>query len=362
MVEKRLLTSFAVTIAFLSGSALATVTARGAQRPAKAALEFAALADWPRLPSGRTKLGQMHGDVAVSSKGEVYVSTEDPAAPLQVYAPDGTFLRNLSGAPSDFHGFVIRRQPDGEFIFGASLLGQQIIKMTLDGKILTTISTSSIPDKFKWRNAPSPEKLLPTGIFQFYKLPADDPRRKADFLLTGLDVAPNGDIYATDGYANDYVHRFDRAGKYLGSFGGRDEPYTFRTFHKLLIDTRFQPARILGCDRANNRLVHLSLDGTLMGVVATDLLLPAALALSGDNVVVGEFQGRVTVLDKAGRVVTHFGTNTEQSAGVAGYNVPPDKWQSGVVLAPHGVAVNSTGDVFVSEFSAFGRVHRFNKR
>jgi len=38
-----------------------------------------------------------------------------------------------------------------------------------------------------------------------------------------MDVAPNGDLYVTDGYASDYVHRFDRDGKYLKSFGGKKE-------------------------------------------------------------------------------------------------------------------------------------------
>jgi hypothetical protein len=32
------------------------------------------------------------------------------------------------------------------------------------------------------------------------------------------------------------------------------------------------------------------------------------------------------------------------------------------VLAPHGVALNDRGDLFVAEFNSFGRVHRFNRR
>jgi hypothetical protein len=31
-------------------------------------------------------------------------------------------------------------------------------------------------------------------------------------------------------------------------------------------------------------------------------------------------------------------------------------------MAPHGVAFNANGDVFVSEFNLFGRVQRFNLR
>src|SRR5690606_1828667 len=146
------------------------------------------VADWLKLPDGRETLGQMHGDIAVSSAGDVYVSVEDPEAGVQVYAPDGRFLRVLPNAPSDFHGFVIRRDEQGEFLYGARLRGQTIEKLTLDGKVLMSIPASTIPEDFK---VPNPR----TG--------------EIGVLLTGVDVAPNGDIYVTDGYASDFIHRFD---------------------------------------------------------------------------------------------------------------------------------------------------------
>ena len=303
-----------------------------------AAGDYSIAANWLKLPEGKAQLGNQHGDVAVSSAGEVYVSVQDPAAGLQVFAPDGKFLRNVNGAPSDFHGFVIHQEAGGEFIYGATLRGQTIVKMTLEGNIVMTIGSASIPDQYKVRNARSNQLAL---------------------LLTGLDVAPNGDIYVTDGYASDYIHRFDKTGKYLTSFGGKNPPYSFNTLHKLAIDTRFTPVRLIACDRANNRLVHLSLDGQFLGVVAKDLLLPAAIVIDGDNAIVGELGGRVTVLDKAGAVVTRIGANTEQ--GVGTNKLPPAQWREGFVLSPHGVALNAHGDLFVSEFSAFGRVHRFNR-
>jgi hypothetical protein len=157
-----------------------------------AAVEYKPVADWLKLPEGRPQMGNQHGDVAVSSKGEVYVSVQDPQAGLQVYAPDGKFLRNVPSAPPDFHGFVIRRQADGEFMFGVRLREQTIVKMTLDGQVVMTIPASAIPDEFKVRNARSNQLAL---------------------ALTGMDVAPNGDLYDTDGYASDNIQRFDRAGK-----------------------------------------------------------------------------------------------------------------------------------------------------
>jgi hypothetical protein len=319
-------------------SALVVLVATGLLTPVVAATDFTAVADWLKLPAGRQNLGNMHGDIAVSSAGEVYVSVQDPTAGLQVYAPDGKFLRNVPNAPSDFHGFVIRKQDDGEFIYGATMRGQTVVKMRLDGTIVMTIGSASIPDQYKIKNARS-------GMLSM--------------LLTGLDVAPNGDIYVTDGYASDFIHRFDRNGKYLSSFGGKAAPYSFNTLHKLAIDTRFQPVRLIACDRANNRVVHMSLTGEFLGVVANDLLLPAAVAITGDNAVIGELNGRVTILDKTGAVVTRVGANTEQGTGTN--KIPPAQWKTGLVLSPHGVALNDRGDIFVAEFNAFGRVHRFNR-
>jgi hypothetical protein len=319
--------------------------------------------EWLKLPTDRTEIGSMHGDVAVSAAGEVYISVEGsvrqrfailgPNPGLQVYAPDGHFLRNVPGAPSDLHGFVIHRDAGTEYIYGARLAaspspadqmragldGQVVVKMTLDGVIAMTIPASRIPDQFK------------------NKGPDGQPYMR----LTGITVAPNGDLYVTDGYASDYIHRFDRNGRYLASFGGKQAPYGFRTLHKLTIDARFEPARLLACDRENGRVVHLSLDGALLGVVASDLRRPAAVAIRGEYAAIGELRGRVALLDKDGRLAATLGENTVADE-IASNRTEPSKWRPGVVTAPHGVAFNANGDLFVSEFNLFGRVHRFAAR
>jgi hypothetical protein len=294
--------------------------------------------EWYKLQEGRPEMGNMHGDVAVASNGEVYVSVMDPKAALQVYAPDGRFLRNVPNAPADFHGFVIHKEADGEFIYGPRLGAGNILKLTLDGAEVLNIPASAIPDEFKNK----------------------DKEGRPIVRLTGMDVAPNGDLFVTDGYASDYVHHFDKTGKYLNSFGGKKEPYNFKTLHKIAIDTRFDPPRIIGCDRANGRVVHMSLEGDFLGVVASGLLLPAAVAIHGDYAAIGELKGRITVLDKAGQILTQFGANT--AADETGNNkTEPSKWRPGIVTAPHGIAFNDHGDIFVSEYNIYGRVHRFNQ-
>jgi hypothetical protein len=300
--------------------------------------KYEAQPDWLQLPEGRANLGNMHGDIGVSAKGEVYVSVGDNAAGLQVYADSGKWLRNVKDAPSDLHGFVIRQTKEGEFLYGSRLGGQEVIKMTLDGEVKLRIPASDIPDEKKRSGKDG----------------------KTFVRLTGVDIDKDGNIYVTDGYSSDYAHKFSASGKYIKSFGGKEAPYSFRTLHKLVIDNRFSPARIIATDRANDRVVHLGLDGDFLGIVAKDLLYPADLDIQGDLALVGELAGRVTLLDKSGKAVLHLGHNTNKGE-VKTNRTPKDKWRPGIVTAPHGIAFNAKGDIFVAEWNTTGRVHRFNR-
>jgi hypothetical protein len=292
------------------------------------------------LPAGMPSPGNQHGDVAISSSGEIYVSLmQGLRAGVQVYAADGTYLRNLPDAPTDFHGFVIHKGDDGEFLYGPQLGAGKIVKLSLDGKVVLTIPGESIPKEY-WQVNPK--------------------NQQAALRLTGCTVAPNGDIFVTDGYASDYVHRFNAKGEYLASFGGKAAPYNFKTLHKIAIDNRFDPPRLVGTDRANNRVVHLSLEGEVIGEVATDLLMPAAAVVQGDFLAVGEIKGRVTIFDKENKVVARLGENPNP-AEVGTNKIEPAQWRNGIVNAPHGVAFSPQGDLYVSEYSAHGRVLRFKR-
>lgn len=287
---------------------------------------------WASMPTNEKQIGNMHGDIAVSSKNEVYISVQGgPKAGVQVYDNKGNYLRNVPNAPSDFHGFVIRETENGEHIYGPRLGGQNILKLTLDGKTVLDIKPATVPTKFK---------------------------RGGRMRLTGVDVAPNGDLFVVDGYSTDYIHHFDKAGKYIKTIGGR-ELLGSQTLHKICIDTRFDPPRILGADREKMRLIHIGLDGKFHGVYAKDVLRPAAVAVHGNLAVTGEIKGRASLYDKAGKVVAQLGHNTAPGE-TATNKLPPAKWRPGFFSAPHGVAFNSVGDLFVAEYTVFGRIHRFN--
>lgn len=318
------------------------------------AADYVAVPDPYSFPDGKKIIGNMHGDIAIASNGEIYVSVMDPKAGVQVFAPDGKWVRHVPAAPADFHGFVIHKDASGEFIYGARLGTGDILKLSLDGKVALSIPSSAIPDEFK-KKAPKTRRGADG------KAEPNPDADKPSVRLTAMDVAPNGDLFITDGYSSDYVHRFDKSGKYLKSFGGRGiAPYHFNTLHKIAIDTRFDPPRIIGVDRANGRVIHLSLDGEMLGEVAKDLLLPAAVCIYQDIAVIGEIKGRITLLEKSGKIVAQFGQSDRPEE--SGTNkTEPDKWRTGIVTAPHGVACDAKGNIYVAEYNLFGRIHRFNR-
>lgn len=304
-------------------------------------LEWESVAGWLKAPEGLKTIGPQHGDIAVSENGTVFVSlTGGLRAGVQVYDADGNYVKNLENAPNDFHGFVIHKDADGvEYIYGPRLGTGDILKMTLDGEIVMTIPADTIP-KEHWKVNPKSKR------------PA--------IRLTACDVAPNGDIFVTDGYSSDLIHRFNAQGGYLATFGGKEAPFGFQTLHKIAIDTRFDPPRIVGVSRTDGRVVHVSMDGEWIGDFATDLLMPAALVVHGDLLAVGEIKGRVTFLDKEGKIVKHIGANDHLDEAPSN-KIEPTEWKPGILNAPHGVAFNRDGDLFVAEYSVFGRVQRFDR-
>ena len=303
--------------------------------PLAAEVTYTLSPDFLTPPPGKQTIGDGHGEIQVDKAGHIYISVQGQAeGGIQVYSPEGKYLRHLAGTPGSLHGFVIHEEESGEFIYAAVLGESRVLKMTLEGKTVLEIPKSAFPA----------EQATP-GLH-----------------LTSCDVAPNGDIYVVDGYGKDWIFVFAKDGKFKTVFGGQGEPLKLKNTHKIFIDPRFTPARILACDRGNNRILHLDLDGKLIGVVADQgLRRPSSASFHGDLMCVAEIAGRVSVFNKEGKLVASLGVN--DTAGET--NTPkmkPDQWRTGTVTSPHGITFDNAGNILETEWNTSGRVLRWTAK
>jgi hypothetical protein len=187
--------------------------------------------------------------------------------------------------------------------------------------------------------------------------------RRTSLKITNADAAPNGDIYVVDGYGSDWIFVFDSNGKFKHKFGGKGEPFKLANCHKVHVDNRYSPPRIFLCDRGNNRILHASLAGEPLGVIATEAPLrrPSSASFHGDHVTLAEIAGRISVWDKEGKLVASLGAN-DNSKQTNTPGVPPADWRENVVTSPHGVTFDAKGNILETEWNKFGRVLRWDRK
>ena len=294
---------------------------------------------WAKLPPNMP-LGPTHGGVAIDRSGLIYVSTDGPSGIL-VFSPDGQLVRSIAPEFSGIHGLMIREEDGKEFIYAAHVKGNQAVKLDLAGKPQWTLG---VP--------------LESG---FYNQP-DDPKKKPQaYLPTSIAVGPDGRIYVADGYGASVIHLYSADRKYLRTIGTKGTgDGQFSTCHGIAIDTRSGKPMLLVADRANRRLVELDLEGNFVRTLTTGLRLPCSVSIQGDYAAVAELEGRVVITDKAGAIVATLGDNPDKEQW-AKYKLAPELWREGIFVAPHGVAFDKAGTLFVQDWNYIGRLSKLRR-
>lgn len=274
-------------------------------------------------------LGPCHGGVVIDKAGNFYVTT-DTARGVVVFSPEGKYVRAFG--PMKIHGLELREEGGVEFIYAARGAEGEVLKMKLDGAVEWSMKT------------PMESGLYPDG---------------KGFNPCAVTVGPAGEIFVADGYGSNFVLKFDKDRKFVKAFGGPGKPEgKFQTCHGIALDARGEKPLLFVCNRNNNRVEYWDLDGNFVRVIQKDLRMPAAVHIRGEYAVVPELQGRTTVLDKAGNIVAQVGDNPEAGQR-ANFGLPPDQWRDGVSNSPHGASIDRDGNLIVSEWSAFGHLHKF---
>ena len=154
----------------------------------------------------------------------------------------------------------------------------------------------------------------------------------------------NNDMYVTDGYGQNYVHRFSKDGQLLNTWGGTGaESGKFDIPHCVRVDRN---DRVLVVDRTNERIQIFDAEGRFQEqwggfLAANDLYID-----NDDVVYLAEAPKRISILTLDGKVITQWGEEGEQPGQI--------------VEAPHGIWVDSRGDIYMCEvpFKA-GRITKY---
>ena len=274
-------------------------------------------------------LGPCHGGVVIDKVGQIYVTT-DTKRGIVVFSREGKYLRAVG--PSHIHGLELREENGTEYIYCARPSEHEVVKLKLDGSQEWAI-------RF-------PEEA---GIYKEAK----------DFNPCAVTVAPDGAIFIADGYGSNYIIKLDKNRKFVKAFGGPGtEEGKFNTCHGIGLDTRQGKPLLFVCNRNSNRVEHWDLDGNFVRVIQKDLRMPAAVHIRGDYALVPELQGRVTVLNKDGSIAAQLGNNPDEKQR-ANFGLSQDLWRDGICNSPHGGSIDKDGNLIVTEWSAFGHMHKF---
>ncbi len=292
-------------------------------------MTFDTVPGWGLRPDGNSAIGPTHGGVVVDSAGHIYTSAD---AGIFVFSPDGKIVKSYVGKEySNCHDLEIRKEEDGEFIYAARNKDAEGIKFN--------VRTGDITFKLPY--------------------PAESGLGKIKFNPTAITVAQNGDIYLSNGYASNHIFRYDKTGKYQSHFGEYGNGMKqLKTAHGMTLDTRYEPNRLLICDRNHEpkgRLLHYSLDGEFIEEVITGLGMPTSVAIQGDYVSVPDLKGRVVILDKTNTIMAVLGYNPDPKKG-GQYKIPQSEWIEGVFSGTHGSYWDADGNLYIQDWNVSGRI------
>ena len=282
------------------------------------------LSDWARLPQGWSF--KEVPDVAVDKDDRVYVFSRGEH-PVTIFDRDGNLIGSWGeGRFTRPHGLTFG--PDGA-LWCVDDGAHCIYKCTPDGQVLLTIGVPGQP--------------APRGSGQPFNQPtkvAFDPR--------------TGDLYISDGYGNPKVHKFSADGKHLFSWGeyGTD-PGQFNLVHTVCTDAE---GRVYISDRENCRIQVFDDRGNYL-TQWNNLYRPCGLCIRDGLVYVGQLHTSLAVNATYPYIGACVSIHDLTGRRLARLGEPMQGIGPGQFVAPHGLAVDSRGDIYVGEvsFAEYGR-------
>ena len=308
---------------------------------------YEAVAGWAKVPHG-IWLSESTA-VAVDSEDNVFVFNRGNW-PVLKFDSHGNLLDKW-GNDDPYSGFRSMQDPYGNTIagwagsrykrpHGASVdhednlwlvddVGCRIYKCDRTGRVLLTIG-SGVP--------------APKQSGNMFNKPTD------------VAISPDtGDIFISDGYGNSRVHRLDKKGKHILSWG---EPGTSPGKFSLPHNLALFDDKVIVCDRENHRVQIFTQTGEFVQEWHVHKAVSVFAGKGADrNLYIAE-QGPAPVQRDVPYIGHALGIWTRSGQQVQRLGNPLPGEDADQFLWPHSVAVDSHGDVYVAEVS-YVEVGRF---
>ena len=276
--------------------------------------------DWAKLPPG----WNLHevADVVATPRDRIYVFNRGEH-PVIVFDPEGTVVSTW-GEGVFTRPHTMTHGPDGSF-YCIDSGAHCVYVFSPEGEHVMTIGTPGQP-------AP-----------RLSGLPFNQP--------TDLAVDPeSGVLYVTDGYGNGRVHVFSAGGALLDSWGACGvEAGQFNIPHNVAVGP---DGHLYIVDRENHRVQVFTRQGQYLRQWG-NIHRPTGCHLVGETVYIGQLFSYMNNHDfpnVGGCISIHDLDGTQLARlGDDHYGEGP-----GQFTAPHGIAVDSRGDIYVGELSYSG--------
>ena len=293
---------------------------------------------WSQLDFTRYPVKDCH-EMVQDRQGRILLLTNETRNNVIIYDKKGRLITTWGSEYPGAHGLTLFNENGQEVLFICDNNRHQMIKTTIDGRVLMTLDYPKETGEYT-----KPEEYIPTETA----------------------IAANGDIYIADGYGKDFVIQYDYKGNYIRHFGGRgDKEENLLNAHGITIDSRHPGGPFLiVTSRQQNGFKRYTMEGKYLStiplpgawvcrpVINGDYLYAAVLQSSN---AVGKQSGFVTILDKDFRVVSNLGgTEPDYTGGKLGEMQQTVK----AFQYPHDVCIDDEQNLYIAQWNS-GHVYPY---
>jgi peptidylamidoglycolate lyase len=294
--------------------------------------------NWGKLDFAQYPVKDCH-EMVQDSKGRIILLTNETHNNVIIYDKSGKLLTTWGKEYPGAHGLTLFNENGTEVLFICDNNRHQVIKTTLDGRVLMTLD-------------------YPKETGQYTKA--------EEYIPTETAISASGDIYVADGYGKDFVIQYDSNGKYIRHFGGRgDTDAHLLNAHGVCIDYRDKTtATLIVTSRQQNAFKRYTMEGKYLNTIALPGAWVCRPVINGDHLYAAVLQsnsklwkqsGFITVLDKDFKVVSNIaGTEPIYTDGKLAEMQQTDS----VFQYPHDVCIDDEQNMYVAQWNS-GNVYPY---